>query len=70
MKLTKKLSTVEKFIIQNINDEYTTRYCDLHGVFQKHKNDDGKCPFCKKECEVIENLKELQIKYHNEKTVD
>jgi hypothetical protein len=64
MILKKRLSQVEKFLIENANDDnYSTRYCNDHGVFQKRQDvDDGKCIYCKKQCEVIENLKEIQEK--------
>jgi len=65
MILKKTLSQVEKYLIVNANDnKYTTCYCNEHGVFQKRKDVDScKCPYCNIECEVIENLKELQDKY-------
>lgn len=65
MILKKRLSQVEKFLIVRADvDNYTSRYCEEHGVFQSRKDTDtGKCPYCKKECEVIDNIEELRDKY-------
>lgn len=57
-----KLTSVEKFVIKNdFGKDLNTRHCNTHGVFQKSKTiDDEKCPYCKKQCEIVENLQQIK----------
>lgn len=58
---------IEKFLIANVDDNYTTYRCDEHGVFQKRKDiDDGCCIYCKKKYNPIENITELKEKFKKE----
>jgi len=62
MILKKKLNHVEQFLIAAADlRKYTPLYCEEHGVFFKRKDvNDKKCPYCKKKCKVIDNIKELK----------
>lgn len=67
MILNKKLSKVEKLLIVKVDDNYITLYCEEHGIFQKRVDiNDNKCIYCKKSCEIVENLQELKDKYKSE----
>lgn len=64
--MSKKLSRVEIFLLQNTSDNsnYNTYRCSEHGIYQKRKDeDDAKCVYCKKEHEKID-VKEFK-KIHN-----
>ena len=53
MKTDRKLTDVEKFIINNTDtSKYTIRCCEKDGIFAVRKDVDKKlCPYCKKECD-------------------
>ena len=63
----KRISKVEKFLIAEIDDNYTTYRCDEHGVYQIRKDvNNSQCPYCKKKYEPLKNFKELQAKFKTE----
>jgi len=66
MILNKKLSKAEKVIIALQTEKYTTMYCETHGVWQTLNKEVTNCPYCKKECEEVENIEELVSKYKKE----
>jgi hypothetical protein len=63
----KKLSKLEKFLLQTSdNENYVTYRCDEHGIYQIRKDvpeEDHKCVFCKNKHNKLseEEIKKLLV---------